>query len=98
MRPVNRAAEIDWSSRFRQAPGLDFSEVLDGYLVYQAERDRLHYLNPTAAAILQMCDGSLPAADLAALLAAGFRLPAVPRDEVEGCLRKFLDEGLIAAA
>ena len=98
MRAVNPGTEIDWSSRFRQAPGLDFSEVLDGFLVYQEERDRLHYLNPTAAAILQMCDGSLAAADVAAVLATGFRLRTVPRDEVAGCLRKLLDEGLIATA
>ncbi len=85
---------IDWNSSFRQTPDLELSEVLDGFLVYQAARDRLHYLNPTAAAVLQMCDGSLRGADLAEVLTAAFRQP-VPRADIEDCLRKFLDERLI---
>ncbi len=98
MPSVNVPAGIDWNERFRQVPALELSEVLDGFLVYQAERDRLHYLNPTAAAVLQMCDGSLRAAELAEVVAAAFRLPAVPRREIEDCLRSFLDERLIAPA
>ena len=88
-------AAPDPERRFRQSAGLELSEVLDGYLVYQLERDRVHYLNPTAAAVLQMCDGSLRAADLPEVVAAAFRLPEVPRADIERCLGQLLDEGLI---
>jgi hypothetical protein len=34
--------------RPRRAAGVELSEVTDGFLVYQPDRDRVHYLNPTA--------------------------------------------------
>ena len=89
------AEAVDWRMRPRRAAGIELSEVIDGYLVYQPERDRVHYLNPTAALLLEICDGSLPAGDLPSFLAAAFSLSAPPRDEVAACLAKLLAEGLL---
>ncbi len=88
---------IDWRMRPRRAAGVELSEVTDGFLVYQPERDRVHYLNPTAAILLEICDGSLAAAELPAFLAAAFSLAAPPRDEVAACLAQLLAEGLLEA-
>lgn len=89
------AGGIDWSMRPRRAAGVELSEVTDGFLVYQHDRDRVHYLNATAALLLEICDGSLPASDLPPFLAAAFSLPAPPRDEVAACLAQLLAEGLL---
>ena len=37
--------------------GLDVNQVKDGLIVYDPARDRVHYLNNTAAAIFTLCDG-----------------------------------------
>jgi hypothetical protein len=34
------------------APDLEINAVSDGYVVYQPGRDRVHYLNQTAALLL----------------------------------------------
>jgi hypothetical protein len=91
----DEAAAIDWRMRPRRAAGVELSEVIDGFLVYQPARDRVHYLNPTAALLLEICDGSLAAGDLPSFLAAAFSLSAPPRDEVAACLVKLLAEGLL---
>jgi len=79
----------------RQAQGVEINAVADGYLVYQPERDRVHYLNSTAALILELCNGRNAEADLPELLQAAFDLPAPPSDEVKACLEALRTEGLI---
>lgn len=86
---------IDWRMRPRRAAGVELSEVTDGFLVYEPARDRVHYLNATAALLLEVCDGTMPAAELPGFLAAAFTLPEPPRDEVAACLGKLLAEGLL---
>lgn len=86
---------IDWRMRPRRAAGVELSEVTDGFLVYEPARDRVHYLNPTAVLLLEICDGTLAAADLPGFLAAAFTLPEPPHDEVAACLGKLLAEGLL---
>ena len=41
-----------------RAEGLDVNEVPDGYVIYQTEADRVHYLNKTAAIVFELCDGA----------------------------------------
>ena len=89
---------MDWELTLRQAPGLEITEVVGGFVVQKHDEDRLHFLNPTAALILQMCDGSLRAADLPELVASAFGLERVPRDDVELCLTALLREGLLVHA
>ena len=67
----------------------------DGFVVYDPARDRLHFLNGTAAFVLESCDGTTPVGDLPPLVAAAFRLDAEPLDEVDACLRRLLAEGLL---
>ena len=84
--------------RLAQAPGIEIREAPDGFVVYDAARDRVHYLNRTAALLLEACDGALPAVELPALLAAAFSLGAPPTGEVETCLAALMAEGLLVAA
>ena len=47
--------------------------------------------------LLESCDGNIPARELPELLAAAFRLDALPVAEVESCLAKLLEEGLLVS-
>lgn len=82
----------------RRADALEVREVPDGFVVYDPARDRLHFLNGTAAFVLESCDGATPVKALPALVAAAFRLDADPVDEVGACVQRLLTEGLLVAA
>jgi hypothetical protein len=75
---------------------LEINKVADGYVVYQPDRDRVHYLNHTATIILELCNGRNDAATIANLLKSAYELPATPVEEVVACLRQLSDEGLVA--
>ena len=87
---------MDWNSRPRQASELEITEVVDGFVVQRHGEDRLHFLNATAAFILEICDGSLTAGELPDLVAAAFELEASPRDDIAACLERLQREGLLA--
>jgi hypothetical protein len=78
------------------APDLEINEVADGYIVYQPDRDRVHYLNQTAALLLELCNGQNAVADLPELLRSAWDLGAAPVDEVAECLEALRNEGLIS--
>jgi Coenzyme PQQ synthesis protein D (PqqD) len=80
--------------RPEKSDGLEVDEVDDGFVIYQPERDRVHYLNPTANLILELCDGTLTATQIAALVAQTFGLPAPPGEEVNEALAQLTAEGL----
>ena len=89
---------MDWDLCPRRAPELEINEVTDGFLVHQRDRDRLHFLNPTAALVLESCDGTLRAGELPGLVAAAFGLDAPPTDDIEACVTALLREGLLVGA
>jgi hypothetical protein len=80
----------------RRVPDLEIREVPEGFVVYDPSRDRLHFLNGSAAFVLECCDGATRVEELPALLSAAFRLDADPFDEVEACLARFSAEGLVS--
>jgi Coenzyme PQQ synthesis protein D (PqqD) len=86
---------MDWDLRPRRTPDIELTEVVDGFVVYDPSRDRIHFLNPTAAFVLESCDGEILAGELPALVAAGFQLDTPPVDDVEACLATLLREGLL---
>ena len=81
--------------RPERAAGIEVRDAPDGVVVYDARRDRLHYLNPTAALLLECCDGTVRVTELPGLLAMAFALPDPPTADVHECLLKLLDEGLL---
>jgi len=87
---------IDAAWRPKTVDGLQVNAVSDGYIVHQSDRERVHYLNHTAAILLELCNGRTAAADLPELLRLAYNLPAAPGQEVEECLRTLREEGLIA--
>ena len=78
----------------RKSDGLEIDQAEDGFVVYQPDRERVHYLNPTANLILELCDGTLTATQIAELIAQTFDLAVPPSQEVDEALAKLEAEGL----
>jgi PqqD family protein of HPr-rel-A system len=74
---------------------LELSEAEDGLVVYDESIDRVHHLNPTAAVILQLCDGTRDAQSIAEFLAQGYGLDEAPLEQTVATLEKLSQEGLI---
>ena len=86
--------EQNTSSALRKVDGLEFHIVDDQCLLYHEESDRIHYLNPTAAFVLELCDGTLTAEQIAALVREAYGLPETPLDEVRACLDSLRKMGI----
>jgi hypothetical protein len=84
---------VTWKPQ--QIDGLDICEVVDGYVVYEAGTDRVHYLNNTAALVLELCTGDNSRDDITTLLRSAFALSGAPSDEVNDILGSFARESLI---
>jgi hypothetical protein len=75
--------------------GLDVHEVDDGLVVYHADTDRVHYLNPTAAVVLTLADGTRTEGELAELVRVAWELDAAPQTEVRECVAQLRAEGVL---
>jgi hypothetical protein len=82
-------------SRYTRTAELEVNEVPDGYVVYQSSRDRVHFLNPVAAVIFELCNGNHTADDIRAILVEGYELSSFPDRDFETALGNMLSEGLI---
>jgi len=78
-----------------RSANLDIEEAGDGFIVYQADRDRIHYLNHTATLILEACTGEQDVAEIAALIGRMFSLSRLPLDDVEKVLAQLAEEDLV---
>src|SRR5580765_563753 len=69
-------------------PAILLSPVENGYVAYDPVFDRLHQLNPIAALVIELCDGSRSIESIGELVA-----PLLPEGSgVE--IDRFIDEGL----
>ncbi len=89
---------MNWDIPLRRLPDIELQPVTDGYVASVPGGDRIHFLNPTAALILEACDGTLPAGRLPALVAAAFGLAEPPVADVEACLETLVEQGLVREA
>lgn len=78
-----------------RADGIEVNEVADGYVVYHRARDRVHYLNHTAALVLEFCTGDNEASEIVRMLRAAYELPQPPEREIAECLEQLQKEGLV---
>jgi len=79
----------------RAVPGIEVVASADGYIVYDERRDRVHYLNHTAALVLEFCTGENSAGEIVRMLQAAYELPEPPEAETEDCLAHLRTEGLV---
>jgi hypothetical protein len=90
--------ETSMSVALSRASNLDVHEVPDGYIVYDNARDRVHYLNKTAAIIFEFCDSNLQADEIVARVAAAFDLGPSAHAEIRAGLDTLLKEGLVLSS
>jgi hypothetical protein len=83
------------TTRPMKREGLEVHEVTDGYVVYEESSDRVHYLNHTAALVLELCTGANDVDQVAEAIGVAFDLAEPPREEVQQCIEQFLEEGLV---
>jgi hypothetical protein len=86
---------IAFDARFQKAPGLEINEVPDGYVVYQADKERVHFLNTTAAALFELCDGEHSLADIVAIFKDIYGLETGPEAALAESAENLVTEGLI---
>jgi hypothetical protein len=79
----------------RRAGNIEINEVEDGYIIYQSEKDRVHYLNHTAVVVLECCTGKNTVEDIEKIVQKAYDLPEAPKKEVHDCLNTLFSEGLI---
>jgi hypothetical protein len=79
----------------RLADRIEINEVEDGYIIYQSEKDRVHYLNHTAVLVLESCTGKNTIEDIEKIVQKAFDMPETPKKEVHDCLNTLFHEGLI---
>jgi hypothetical protein len=80
----------------RRLAELDVNQIEDGFVIYQADRDRAHYLNHTAVVVLELCDGRRSVSEIAECVRKVYGLGTVPRRDVKDVLAKLATEGLVA--
>jgi hypothetical protein len=79
----------------QQIDDLDISATEDGYIIYQPERDYIHFLNPTAVLILELCNGKNSQSKIADLVKQAYGLGDAPSEVVRQALMQLTVEGLL---
>jgi hypothetical protein len=85
----------DSHATYVQTKGCEVSHMPDGFVVYHVETEKVHYLNPSAAIIYELCDSHQTVAAIGAYLQSTFSLPEPPLKEAQDCIDSFLTEGLV---
>lgn len=79
----------------RRVDGVEVNEVTDGYVVYDPRVDKVHYLNHTAALVLECCTGENTTDEIVRVLQSAFELAEPPVRETQECLDQLRDAGLV---
>lgn len=66
--------EIVGSEKFVAVGNFEFSQVPDGFVIYDEKNEKVHYLNPSAAVIYMLCDGNRTADEIISFLKDAYDL------------------------
>lgn len=79
----------------KRAGELEVFPADEGYVIYEEENDRIHYLNPVAALIYELCNGENSTESIMEQVQQVFGLMDAPAAEVTKALEQMKDEGLL---
>ncbi len=79
----------------QRVDGLEINPAEDGFIVYQPEFDRVHFLNATAVLILELCNGKNSEQQIVDLIEEAYNLKEKPAEMVSETLAKMKDDGLL---
>jgi len=86
-------AGVSRSDKYKTIDGVDLNEVPDGYVIYDNDANKVHYLNTTAAIVYQLLDGSQTVDTIAELVKQAF---GVDEDvDVTASIENLLEANLI---
>ena len=74
---------------------LDINPAEDGYIIYQPEQDRVHFVNATAVLILELCTGENSIEEIIRLVQEHYQLEEAPDELVKEAVSKMKAEGLM---
>jgi hypothetical protein len=87
--------ELTEDTVFDVEAGNEISMVPDGCMIYQPSRERVHYLNPTALIVYELCGAGRPVKAIEAFISMAYGLAASPSEAVHACVASLVKEGLI---
>jgi len=79
----------------RQVEGLEINQVEDGFIIYDPNRDSVHFLNHTAVFMLELCNGKHEADEMIRIIREAYGVENISRDDMVGILDRFMEEGLV---
>lgn len=79
----------------RRVDALEINEAEDGLVIYDPAGDMVHHLNPSAAVIFDLCDGTRDPESIAEVIGDAYDLHTPPLDEALVGLRDLADRRLI---
>jgi hypothetical protein len=88
-------SEVACNGNPRHVDDLDMSPADDGYIIYQPDKDRVHFLNPSAVLILELCDGENSPEQIVDLVKQAYGLPDAPVKEVHEALKQLKADCLL---
>lgn len=80
-----------------RADGIELEEVADGYLAVDHRNERVHYLNHTAAMVLELCSGEREVEEIARVLQRTYDLGRPPYEDVSACLGELVAADLVSS-
>ena len=69
---------LSGKERFEATGKLEVTEVPDGFVIYDDDKQKVHHLNATAAIVFTVCDGKRTVDDIVALLKDAYDIGEVP--------------------
>lgn len=78
-----------------QVEGLSVFDEPDGCVVHQPTRNRVHFLNHTAAFVFELCTGRHTIGEIEGILAGFFDMTEPPEEAAAKALRQLIAEGLV---
>ena len=70
----------------------------DGRVVYEAAKERVHYFNPTAVVVFELCGMGHSVAQIEKFLMDAYDLASPPTEVVRECIQSLLNEGLLRSS
>jgi len=67
----------------------------DQFVVYEPQADVVHYLNPSAALIFELCDGQHRVSEILELVRDAYSLPGAPVEDIMACLASLKSAGIV---
>jgi hypothetical protein len=69
---------LSGDERFRAVEGVEYMPVPDGAIIYDEDGKLVHHLNPTAAVIYLVCDGTRTVRDIHELIRDAYGMEDTP--------------------